>query len=180
MDALSTMTLVLAVVTFLLAVAAFWSVWQNYKFRKEDRLRETKERSANELCLWVDEALRLFYLPYNTNKEEIYIGLIKILNIVPAATAASIILGNEFLGLIKRANNALVNYFGEIKEKRKGNNRPINESIINEFDISFSGLQLYLNLLRTWDYNYKLFIKDASENSPLPLSENLELHVKNQ
>ncbi|MBI4188188.1 MAG: hypothetical protein HY529_03165 [Chloroflexi bacterium] len=48
MDTLSRMTLILAIATFLLAGAAFWSIWQNYKFRERDR----KERLLNEIIEW--------------------------------------------------------------------------------------------------------------------------------
>ncbi len=64
--------------TFLLALAAFWAIWQNYRFRKEDRERERRVRSASELYGWADEARRLYYLPYNQYKDETYNGLIKL------------------------------------------------------------------------------------------------------
>jgi hypothetical protein len=48
MDNLSLFTLLLACATFLLAGAASWTIWQNYKFREKDR----KERLLNEIIEW--------------------------------------------------------------------------------------------------------------------------------
>ncbi len=160
--------------TFILATVAFWAIWQNYTFRKVDRKRELIVRASNELCRWTDEALRLFYLPYNRNEKEIYEGLLEIANQALASTSAGIILGKEFEGLVRRVITALVKYFGAIKERRKGNTGPIEESILEEYKTSFNGLQLYLNLLRTWDYDYASFIKDACKNVELPLNEHLQ------
>ena len=61
--------------TFLLALAAFWAIWQNYRFRKKDRERLRKERAATELYKWGEEAQRLFYLSYHQYKDEIYNGI---------------------------------------------------------------------------------------------------------
>ena len=169
-----TLLAISAGVTFLLALAAFWAIWQNYTFRKVDRKRELIVRASNELCRWTDEALRLFYLPYNRNEKEIYEGLLEIANQALASTSAGIILGKEFEGLVRRVITALVKYFGAIKERRKGNTGPIEESILEEYKTSFNGLQLYLNLLRTWDYDYASFIKDACKNVELPLNEHLQ------
>ena len=160
--------------TFLLAIAAFGAIWQNYSFRKKDRQRERSARAVDELCRWTDDALRLLFLQYNSNKEEIYKGLIEKMNLAVASTAAAIILGEEFEGLIRRAVKALVSYSGAVQEKRGGDTKPFDKAIIEEFRVSFNGLQLYINLLRTWDYNYKAFIQDASRNSKLPLSKHLQ------
>ncbi|MBA7694025.1 hypothetical protein ES703_102625 [subsurface metagenome] len=161
-------------VTLLLAIAAFWTIWQSYRFRKKDRRRERSARAVDELCRWVDETLRLFYLPYSSNKEEIHKGLIEKMNLAVASTATAIILGKEFEGLVGRANKALTSYSGALQKKRGGDTEPFDKAIIEEFRVSFHGLQLYINLLRTWDYNYKAFIQDASRNSKLPLSKHLQ------
>jgi len=161
-------------VTLLLAIAAFWAIWQNHRFRKEDRQRERSARAVDELCRWTDETLRLFFLPYNSNKDEIHKGLMEKINLAIASTASGIILGKEFEGLVGRANTALVSYYGALQKKREGDTKPFDKAIIEEFRVSFNGLQLYLNLLRTWDYNYKAFIQDAGRNSKLPFYENLQ------
>lgn len=44
-----------ALTTMLLAIAAFWAIWQNYKFRKEDR----QSQSLNEIRTWAREGLNL-------------------------------------------------------------------------------------------------------------------------
>ncbi len=174
MDTLSSITLTLAIVTFLLAVAAFCAIWQSYRFRKEDRRRERSARAVDELCRWTDDALRLFLLPYDSNnEEEIYKGFKEKMNLAVGSTGAAIILGKEFEGLIRRAIKALVSYSGAIQKKRRGDTQPFDEAIIEEFRVSFNGLQLCVNLLRVWDYDYKAFIQDASRNSKLPLAEHL-------
>jgi len=50
-DPVAIATLVLALVTAVLALAAFWAIWQNYKFRERDR----KERLLNEIIEWADD-----------------------------------------------------------------------------------------------------------------------------
>ena len=159
--------------TLLLAGTAFWAIWQNYRFRREDRKREHCARSTDELCRWTDEALRLFYLPYNNkNKDIIYQGLQDLLRAGVAMTAAAIIVGPEFEELTKRALSALAKYYFAIKAKRT-ENKQVDKPLITEFATSFSGLELYLNLLRTWDFEYDEFIKSVSQDE-LPLSEHLE------
>ena len=54
MDNLSLFTLLLASATFLLALAAFWTIWQNYKFREKDR----KERLLNEIIDWAEGVIK--------------------------------------------------------------------------------------------------------------------------
>lgn len=45
--------------TFLLAIAAFWAIWQNYIFRKEDRERDFKRRSLKEINDWAEMVYNL-------------------------------------------------------------------------------------------------------------------------
>lgn len=77
--------------TLILALAAFWTIWENRQIRREDRKREHTARSADELCAWAEEALKLYYLPYNYHKDKIEDGLsnliIKNMVIVIAATS---------------------------------------------------------------------------------------------
>jgi hypothetical protein len=49
----------LTISPIILAVAAFWSIWENRHIRKVDRELESRRRRLNDLQLWVDEALRL-------------------------------------------------------------------------------------------------------------------------
>ena len=162
--------------TFLLALAAFWAIRQTYKFRKEDRKRERSARSTEELCQWTEEALRLLSLPHNDeNKDKIYQGLTDLLRMSVAMSAAAITAGSEFEGLTKRALSALANYHKAMRAKIT-KNKQIEAPLITEFVTSFAGLQLYLNLLRSWDYEYDKFIKDACQNVELPLSEHLQTY----
>jgi len=48
--------------TFLLAIAAFWAIWQNYKFRKRDRKRHLKEQALIMVRNWVHDAVGLMTL----------------------------------------------------------------------------------------------------------------------
>lgn len=48
--------------TFLLALAAFWAIWQNYSFRKKDRKRLIKERALTIVRNWVNHAIGLMTL----------------------------------------------------------------------------------------------------------------------
>ncbi len=158
--------------TFLLALAAFWAIWQNYSFRKEDRKRERRVRSADELCGWVEKARRLFYSPYYDRKDEINSGLKELVRKAVAATAAAILVGDEFAGLTKRAAQALIGFHSAIRTEIK-ENKPIDKSVTEEFQDTFESLYFYLSLLRTWDYDYDAFIKEARTHGALPLCQHL-------
>ena len=45
--------------TFLLAIAAFWAIWQNYSFRKKDRSLGFQIDVLNEVRNWTAEAVKL-------------------------------------------------------------------------------------------------------------------------
>ncbi len=107
-----------ALSTMLLAIAAFWAIWQNHNFRRETNTRERKVRAAEELLRWSEESLRLFYLPYNYNKEEIYNGLGELSSKSVAMIAASTIVGHEFFGIATKAEEALNNYYSAITARR--------------------------------------------------------------
>jgi hypothetical protein len=157
--------------TFLLALAAFWAIWQNHNFRKEDRKRESCARSANELRRWTEEALRLFYLPQNKkNKTIISQGLTDLIAIGVPMTAASIIIGPEFEGLTRRAIAALISYHSALDTPK------MKKEVAIEFGTAFSSLELYLNLLSTWDFKYKVFLRELRREKSVefPLSEHLE------
>ncbi len=54
MDTLSSMTLILAIATFILAGIAAYSIWQNYQLQK----RERRERLLNEIIEWTMDIAR--------------------------------------------------------------------------------------------------------------------------
>ena len=54
MDNLSLMTLILAIATFLLACAAFYNIWQNYRHRSEDKELNFKSKSLDEIYEWAN------------------------------------------------------------------------------------------------------------------------------
>ena len=59
MDNLSLFTLFLACATFLLALAAFWSIVQNKKFQK----LEVRERLLKEILDWATQSINCEFLP---------------------------------------------------------------------------------------------------------------------
>lgn len=162
-----------ALTTMLLAIAAFWAIWQNYNFRREANRRERKVRAAEELRKWSEESLRLFYLPYNYNKEEIYNGLSELIGKSVAMIAASTIVGHEFFQIAKKAEESLRNYYAAI-QVRRDEHKKIAKSVLEEFQTSFDGLQFYISLLRIWDYDYDAFIKQARSYNALPLYKHLK------
>ena len=56
--------------TFLLAIAAFWAIWQSYIFRKKDRKRLIKERALIVVRNWVKEAVELMMLNAKYESEQ--------------------------------------------------------------------------------------------------------------
>lgn len=95
-----------AAATFLLALAAFWTIWTNRQTRREDREKERKARSAEEVCKWAEEALRLRYLPYNYPKEDIAEGLIGLTTKNMLMIIASEIIGDAFIEPTKKAEES--------------------------------------------------------------------------
>ncbi len=154
-----------ALATLLLALAAFWTIWDNRQTRRETRKREHTARSADELCAWAEESLRLYYLPYNYHKDEIKDGLsnltIKNMVMVIAAT----IIGTEFIEPTKTAENALARFYGIIEDRYYQKvNKPVDKTASEEFESAFYTLLSYLYVLRLWDYDYGRFLDDAIEN----------------
>jgi len=87
-----------------------------------------------------------------------------------AMAAAAIIVGPEFEGLTDRALSALIDYRAAVGTKE------IKKQVITEFRTSFNGLELYLNLLRTWDFEYNAFIKDVRQHVKFPVYKHLETY----
>src|SRR4030043_2262867 len=86
-----------ALATLLLALAAFWTIWDNRQTRRGQRKREHTARSADELCAWAEEALRLYYSPYNYHKDEIKDGLSNLMVKNMVMVIAATIIGTEFI-----------------------------------------------------------------------------------
>ena len=55
--------------TFLLALAAFWAIWQNYKFRKYDIDKEAIDKSLERIRQWAEKSLEELVTP-NTKFSE--------------------------------------------------------------------------------------------------------------
>jgi len=167
--------LISGLATLSLALAAFLTIAENRRMRREDikirreeKRRERTERAADELGRWAEEALRLFYLGYNYHKDEIKNGLdvltLKLMLMVTVAT----IMGDEFIGPTKRAEKALA-AFSEIINNRYYNRgtRPVDKALLKEFEDAFYMLLSYLYVLRIWDYDYHRFLEDAMEHGAL-------------
>jgi hypothetical protein len=159
-----------AVATLLLAIAAFWTILQTRYSRKIDREKERKARSAEELCQWAEEALRLRYLPYNSYKKDIAEGLIGLTTKNMLMIIAAEILGDAFIEPTKKAEEALMNYCNMTRDRVYQNERTSPQSIetiISELEGALYPLLTYLYVLRYWDYDYKRFLDDAIENGKL-------------
>ena len=56
--------------TFLLALAAFWAIWQNYSFRKKDRELNIKLETLDEIRNWANELYYLIFLASTCDESE--------------------------------------------------------------------------------------------------------------
>lgn len=155
--------------TLLLALAAFWAIWDNRQTRREERKREHTARSADELSSWAEEALRLYYLPFNYHKDEIKDGLSNLMIKNMVMVIAATIIGDEFIEPTKRAETALAKYCEVVRDMYyKGVIKLAKETaLIAEFEDAFYSLLSYLYVLRYWDYDYFHFLNDAIENGVL-------------
>lgn len=158
-----------ALATLLLALAAFWAIWDNRQTRRGERKREHTTRSADELCGWAEEALRLYYLPYNYHKDEIKDGLSNLMVKNMVMVIAATIIGDEFIEPTKRAEKALAKYYEVIRDRYYKNviKSAKETARIQEFEDAFYSLLSYLYVLRYCDYDYKRFLDDAIENGKL-------------
>ena len=59
MDNLSLMTLLLAIATFILALAAVGTIWQNHRYRIEDRKLDFRRRSSDKISVWAQDTLQV-------------------------------------------------------------------------------------------------------------------------
>ncbi|GAI06514.1 unnamed protein product, partial [marine sediment metagenome] len=127
-----------AFATLLLALAAFWTVWDNRLARREERKREHTARSADELCSWAEEALRLYYSPYNYHKDEIKDGLSNLMVKNMLMVIAATIIGNEFVEPTKRAEKALSEFYGIIRQRYYDKiTVPVSKETLQEFESAF-------------------------------------------
>ena len=104
-------TLAAVIVALALGIS---SIKQTQRLQK----RERSVRAAEELRIWSEESLKLFYLPYDFNKEQIYSGLGELTSKSVAMVAASTIVGHEFFNIATKAEKALNNYYKAIQAKR--------------------------------------------------------------
>jgi len=158
------------VATLLLAIAAFWTISENRYRREKDRETERKARSTKELCEWAEEALRLYYLPYNYYKEQIAQGLIGLVTKNMLMSIAATIIGDELIEPTKRAEEALTDYCNMTKDiyyQKKRIEPSTREDLGKKFEEAFYPILTYLYVLRYWDYDYCQFLKEAIENGKL-------------
>ena len=166
MDRLSLMTLILAAVTFFLAVAAFWSIWQNYVFRKKDK----KDRLLSDIIEWAIDVARTFEpvnIPDLTNDKDAAKSWpfldnqrkkLNTLQLLGARSLAMCIIA-EKIGLrlkvvVENASKKLENQQGMLWEfKRWGDTRQKTEKVDTEFlkeiaeKVSQNNSELYTSAL---------------------------------
>jgi hypothetical protein len=105
--------------TFLLALAAFWAIWQNYSLRK----KEHKERLLNEIIGWVEEIDKVSLTPDLTltsknttlmmKQREVNVLLkygISLSKAVSIETIASVSFKNELLQDVRKVADTLVKF----------------------------------------------------------------------
>jgi len=155
--------------TLLLALVAFWTIWDNRQTRREERKREHTAHAADELCAWAEETLRLYYLPYDHHKDEIKDGLSNIMVKNMVMVIAATIIGDEFIEPTKRAETALAKYYEVVRDMYyKGVIKLPKDTVIRaELEDAFYSLLSYLYVLRYRDYDYHRFLDDAIENGKL-------------
>ncbi len=103
--------------TFLLALAAFWAIWQNYRIRDKDRKLNFRLRLLDEVRDWAHEAVKLGFL-YNRAKSKPEMSRIinmieDVAKTVDVANIAAQVFGNELIDPVNRALNVLTKYRDE-------------------------------------------------------------------
>ena len=67
---IETLLAISAGATFLLALAAFWAIWQNHSIRKEDRALNMKSQALDEIRDWAKEFYELLYVATTIEEKE--------------------------------------------------------------------------------------------------------------
>jgi hypothetical protein len=104
--------------TFLLAIAAFWAIWQNYSFRKKDRRFRFQIDVLNEVRNWAAEAVKLgFQYNQSTNNADLH-QVVILLNDIAKNTDFADLAIRLFPDELKDAILAVMNVLS-IKQRQK-------------------------------------------------------------
>ena len=118
MDTLSWVTLSLATATFLLAGAAFWSIWQNYTFKREERCIQAMYR----IRAWAEQSSQLLTVPSPSGQDEALAILRKNIQIVRASSLGALADGDALGGEVNNKVQKAVHDFDVIVETAKTHN----------------------------------------------------------
>ena len=139
MDTLSLVTFFLAISTFLLAVAAFWTIWQNYCFKKEEKDFRLKTAALDNIHQWLMDILQTtsFYLSAvrEENEKSKFIASSQCLSVSTRGAdmlVAAGIFGLGFVDKIEQVNNACDEYHQALSEVQSGQT-VINNQIVENY-----------------------------------------------
>lgn len=118
--------------TFLLALAAFWAIWQNYSFRK----KEHKQRLLNEIIEWAEMVAHWRSEGKNIFKEMVGITETKQLQLLTYAHILEV--KENFVGM--RGRN---HYISKITEK-------FDKVLQDAVEELIDNLEAYIELLDEW------------------------------
>jgi hypothetical protein len=113
MDTLSLFTLLLACATFLLAVAAFWAIWQNYKFSRVERRLQALYR----IRIWVEKSIELSTVPSPLEGKEVMEVLRKNVQIIRAGSLGALADAEAIGGEVKQKVQKAVHNFNDFTDK---------------------------------------------------------------
>lgn len=106
--------------TFLLAVAAFWAIWQNHRFKKEDKELNIKSKVLNDINDWIKEAYQVVVFSGSSNNRDRMIMRQKMTNIVRDCypmSRISPIIGKEFEEKVNVVVECILKIFEHTKVK---------------------------------------------------------------
>ena len=99
--------------TFLLALAAFWAILQNYKFRKEDRRIQALYRTRS----WAEKSIQLLTIAVPLQEKEAMEALKTNIQIIRAESLSALadaeVLGGEVKHKVQRAVHNFNNFTGK-------------------------------------------------------------------
>ena len=101
------------ITTLLLAIAAFWTIRQNYRFRLEER----RSQALSRVRVWAEKSIQLLTVPSPFNEKEAIEVLRKNIQIVRAGSLSALSDAEALGGEVKQKVQKAVHNFNDLTDK---------------------------------------------------------------
>lgn len=120
--------------TFLLAIAAFWTIWQNYKFKREDRRTQALYRTRS----WAEKAIQLLTIASPTDLNKANEALKQNIQIIRAESLSALADAQVLGGEVKQKVQRAVHNFNNFTDKAENTNQSTDfEALLKNLLVDF-------------------------------------------